>query len=113
VDLRSEDFYRDFARRAFDAIMALQTGEDGFLFSLLGEQFDPDEMGRLTRCQSKRWVLSENGTSVLRASVESLKREKDRLAAKAADPMVGIQQILEKKRAAKQQGEGTTSDDAQ
>lgn len=102
VPLTADDFYSDFAKRVFEAIMALQTSEEGFAFSLLGEQFDPDEMGRLTRCQQKRWVLSENGTSVLRASVEALRQEKERMAAHTADPVSGIQQILAKKRAAKQ-----------
>lgn len=103
VSLTVDDFYSDFAKRVFAAIMELQTGEDGFSFSLLGEQFDPDEMGRLVRCQQKRCALSENGTSVLRASTEALRKEKERLAAHAADPVSGIQQILERKRAAQKQ----------
>ena len=102
VSLCVDDFYSDFAKRVFTAIMEQQTGEDGFSFSLLGEQFDPDEMGRLVRCQQKRCALSENGTSVLRASVEALRKEKERLAARQADPLSGIQQILAGKRAAKQ-----------
>ena len=47
VELCAEDFSTTLGRRMFEAILALQHSEGGFLFSLLGEQFTPDEMVRM------------------------------------------------------------------
>ncbi|MBO7176607.1 MAG: DNA primase, partial [Clostridia bacterium] len=80
--LTESDFTTDFGRRAFSAIVALQRTDGGFLFELLGETFSPDEMGRLTRMEQKRRSLTENGISVLRSAIDTLKagaqREEDR-----------------------------------
>jgi DNA primase len=85
--LTESDFTTDFGRRAFSAIVALQRTDGGFLFELLGETFSPDEMGRLTRMEQKRRSLTENGISVLRSAIDTLKagaqREEDRARSSA------------------------------
>ena len=63
VTLTSEQFFTGFHRRAFEAIMALDESEGGFDFSLLGEFFTADEMGRLAKLEQKRRVLTENSTA--------------------------------------------------
>ena len=68
VSLTADSFVTAFNRRAFEAIMALEAGDGGYEFSLLGEQFDVDEMGRLSRMERARRALSENGTAVLRSA---------------------------------------------
>ena len=78
--------------------MALEAGDGGYEFSLLGEQFDVDEMGRLSRMERARRALSENGTAVLRSAAETLEREKAHRAAKDAAPVDSIRMILEGKR---------------
>ena len=78
--------------------MALEGSAGGFDFSLLGEFFTVEEMGRLARLEQSRRVLSENGTSVLRSSVETLAREKERRAAKDAPPLDSVQLNNEAKR---------------
>ena len=98
VPLTADCFVTAFHRRAFEAIMALDADDQGFEFSLLGESFDVDEMGRLSRMEQARRSLSENGTAVLRASVETLAREKEHRAAKDAAPVDSIRMILEGKR---------------
>lgn len=98
IPLTADSFVTDFHRRAFEGIMALEGSDGGFDFSLLGEFFTVEEMGRLARLEQSRRVLSENGTSVLRSSVETLAREKKRRAAKDAPPLDSIQMILEAKR---------------
>ena len=87
-----------FNRRAFLAVMALEESDDGYDFSLLGEDFSPDEMGRLAKLEQARRALSENGTSVLRAAIETLRRERSRQAVKEAAPLDGINLILAEKR---------------
>ena len=98
VPIGAESFVTSFHRRAFDCIMALEESDGGFDFSLLGEFFTPEEMGRLARLEQARRKLSENGTSVLRAAAETLDREREHKAAKDAPPMDSIQMILAGKR---------------
>ena len=45
-----------------------------FLFSLLGERFTPDEMGRMQKYIQVRSDLTENGAAVFESSVKALKR---------------------------------------
>ena len=98
VELTENDFFSEFSRRAFVKIMELQNSDGGYLFSLLGESFSADEMGRLTRLEIARRSLTENGTNVLRTSIEALRTEKARISAKRADPISGIEQLLAAKR---------------
>ena len=98
VTLTPDDFVTSFNRRAFEEIMALETSDGGYDFSLLGENFSPDEMGRLAKLLQARRVLSENGTGVLRASVDALKAAKVRKQDKDADPMEKLNRLLEEKR---------------
>jgi DNA primase len=98
VELSAEDFVTAFNRRAFLSVMALEESDDGYDFSLLGQDFSPDEMGRLAKLEQARRALSENGTSVLRAAIETLRRERSRQAVKEAAPVDGIQLILAEKR---------------
>ncbi len=97
VSLTPEDFVTEFHRRAFVSILALEADE-GYDFSLLGEYFTVEELGRLSRLEQRRRVLSDNGTAVLRSAVETLAHERERLAANAAAPVDGIEMILAGKR---------------
>ncbi len=98
VPVSSENFITDFHRRAFVRITELEAEDGGYDFSLLGEYFTAEEMGRLSLLEQRRRSLSDNGTSVLRSSVEALAREKERLALKEAAPVDGINMILAGKR---------------
>ncbi len=98
ITLDADCFITAFHRRAFEAIMALETSDDGYDFSLLGESFTADEMGRLSRLEQTRRTFSENGTAVLRAAVETLAREKAHRAAKDTPSVDGINLILAGKR---------------
>ena len=73
IPLSAEDFFTDLGRRIFEAIMKLQNSEGGFLFSLLGETFTPDEMGRIGRMIRARERLSDNGTRVFREHIDRLR----------------------------------------
>lgn len=78
VPLTEEDFFTDFGRRAFRAILALERSDAGFEIGLLGEHFTPEELGRLEKMRIERRGLSENGISVLRESTELLRSEAER-----------------------------------
>ncbi len=98
VAVSAEDFVTDFHRRAFSTILALEADDGGYDFSLMGEYFTVEEMGRLSRLEQRRRALSDNGTSVLRSAVETLLREREHMAAREAEPVDGIRMILAGKR---------------
>ncbi len=74
VSLAEGDFFTDFGKRVFNAIMEI---DDNSVFdtSLLGEFFTPEEQGRIMRLELSRRDLSDNGPEVFAESVTSLKRE--------------------------------------
>ena len=79
--------------------MQMETEEGGFNYSLLGEDFAPDEMGRLQSMLQRRRALSENGTAVLRASVETLKEQKQKSDSReSGDAMESIKHLLDAKK---------------
>jgi len=94
--LCSDDFFSDFHRRAFETVISLQK-QDQYDFSLLGEYFTPDEMGRLQGLEQKRRALTENGKTVFLQCVEALKKEKQ-LSSGGEDGIDEIRRLLESKR---------------
>ena len=98
VPLTRDSFVTAFHRNVFTVIMALEESDGGFDFSLLGEYFTVEEMGRLARLEQTRRSLSENGTAVLRAAVETLTRARERQVAQEAPPVDSIHMILAGKR---------------
>ena len=98
VAITRDSFVTAFHRNVFTVIMALEESDGGFDFSLLGEYFTVEEMGRLARLEQVRRSLTENGTSVLRAAADTLATAKEREAAKDAPPVDSINMILAGKR---------------
>lgn len=98
VSLTADDFVTAFNRRVFEAIMEMENSDGGFSTAVLGEQFDPDEMGRLAKLAQARRNLSENGQSVLKAAVRTLQDEKNAVTKDDAPPEDSLERLLEKKR---------------
>ena len=98
VSLTADDFVTAFNRRVFEAIMELENSDGGFSTAALGEQLDPDEMGRLAKLAQARRNLSENGQSVLKAAVRTLQDEKNAVTKDDAPPEDSLERLLEKKR---------------
>lgn len=71
--IAKEDFYTEFGGRVFEAIVALEKSDGGYMYSLLGEYFTPDEMGRMQGMEYKRRQLVSNGKDVFSASIAALK----------------------------------------
>ena len=76
--ITKEDFYTDFGGRVFEAIVELERSEGGYMYSLLGEHFTPDEMGRMQGMEYKRRQLASNGKDVFSASIDALKEAKNK-----------------------------------
>ena len=98
VPLTRDSFVTAFHRNVFTVIMALEESDGGFDFSLLGEYFTVEEMGRLARLEQVRRSLTENGTAVLRAAAATLAQAREKQAAKEAPPVDRIHMILAGKR---------------
>ena len=75
VRLQKQDFFSEFHGRVFEKMMELVSAGE-YDFSLLGQFFTPDEMGRLEGLEQKRRALTENGREMFIQCVETVKREK-------------------------------------
>ena len=63
VELEKEDFFSEFYSKVFSHICELESGGE-YDFSLLGQFFSPEEIGRLEGLMQKRRELAENGFDV-------------------------------------------------
>ena len=97
VQISDEDFFSDFHRRVFLKIVELQK-DDQFEFSMLGQFFSADEVGRLQGLEQKRRQLTENGRTVFAQCAEALKNEKRMAEAIDAGGVDEIKKMLESKR---------------
>ena len=95
LELCADDFVTELGKRIFEAVCELENGESGFDYSLLGEKFSPDEMGRMQKMIRMRRELSENGREVLQSSIDRLRAESKKANAKSADDRIAA---LEAKR---------------
>ena len=97
IQLSADDFFSDFHKRVFEKIVELQK-ENQFDFSMLGQFFSPDEMGRLQGLEQKRRALSENGKNVFVQCVDALQREKSLSSSGEESGIDEIRRLLESKR---------------
>ena len=96
--LMAQDFFTAFGRRAFEAIVAAHESPEGFSAPALEQSFTPDEVGRLQRMEQGRRALSENGPSVFREAIATLKRSREQRADRENEDVVsGIAAILARK----------------
>ena len=100
AELSPTDFFSAFHSRVFEKIVELESAGE-YDFSLLGQYFNPDEMGRLEGLVQKRRELSVNGTEVFMQCIDTLKKEKN--LSKGEDSISDILRVLETKRGAKPQ----------
>ena len=71
------------------------------MYSLLGEYFTPDEMGRIQRMEQKRRALTSNGADVFESCIRTLKTAK----AKENEASDWISQLTKKQELLKQKKE--------
>ncbi len=95
ISLGENDFFTDFGKRVFNAIMEIDK-DSVFESSLLGEFFTPEEQGRIMRFELSRRDLSDNGSAVFAESVASLRRETS--YAGGDDPVGDLLSIIKNKR---------------
>ncbi len=101
VELKREDFFSEFHARVFAEICELEKNKE-YDFSLLGEKFSAEEIGRLQGLIQKRISLTENGFDVFAKCAETLKSEKK---LSGEDTIDDIRLLLERKRGGKNNGD--------
>ncbi len=99
IKLSPDDFYSDFNRRVFEEIMERCDGSRLFDYGDLAEDFNPDEMGRITSMIERRRPLTANGEDVLSDMIERLRAEKaQKRFSEAGDTRSAIEDILARQR---------------
>ena len=78
IELSAEDFVTAFGKKIFEAIIEVSKTNGEFLYSMLGQFFTADEMGRLEKMRQNRLSLTENGYDILDVSISALKTEKEK-----------------------------------
>ena len=97
TELCEDDFITDFNRRVFAAIMKMHRSESGFRFEMLGEEFSPDEMGRIEKMEITRQQLTQNGSDAFLSAVGTLREAKNHEAMKNSDLSTHLAFLREKK----------------
>ncbi len=89
LSLSAEDFKTSFGRRVFEAI---ERQEGRAELGMLGAEFSVEEISRISDMQRKRAELAKNDETVLRDSIQTLKKEKD--VAQSGDELEDAMKII-------------------
>jgi len=98
IELSTDDFVTEFNRRVFAAIMRMHGSEHGLREELLGEEFSPDEMGRIQRMEIARQQLTENGPPVFRSAVQVLRDIREQKSVKESSLSDRIEYLRKKRK---------------
>lgn len=96
-EIGTDDFFTDFGKKAFNAIIDLESN-GGYIYALLGEYFNPDEMSALEDMQQRRRSLAENGPEVFKTSIDVLRGETVKEKANASGGQSLEDKLAEKRR---------------
>ncbi len=94
ISLSPEDFFTALGRKIFEKLLEITDEAGKYEFGMLGEDFSPDEMGRITELRIRREKLSLNSEDILIDSINKLKGEKEL----GEDSLSDIEKILARKR---------------
>lgn len=95
--LATNDFYTDLNRRVFEFIkQSYEAGANNV--DDINEAFTPEEVGRITKMKIGRMQLAENGISVLRESIASLRDSMQKKVAEKVSTIDDLNKLLSSKR---------------
>ena len=95
--LSADDFYTELNRRVFQFIKQSYM-VDGSSIDDINEAFTPEEVGRITKMKICRMQLAENGISVLRESIASLRDSMQKKVAEKVSTIDDLNKLLSSKR---------------
>ena len=100
AEIVADDFVTAFGRRIFEVLCELENSEGGYAKTMLGQFFEPAEMGRIERIEQDRRRLSRNDREVFHAFIEQIKKEKQAcVPASGFDDLKARQELLRKSKA--------------
>ena len=95
--LTEDDFFTALGKRIFEYLKtAYGEGDDSYVG--IGEVFNEDEVGRITRMKISRMQLTDNGREVLTSAIAALKKSVDKKASQKTNTYEGLNQLLMRKR---------------
>lgn len=95
--LAPSDFYTEFNRRVFEFLINSYNGEHTS-YEDMNEVFTAEEMGRIRRMKINRMELTSSNDSILRESIDNLKRSLEKKEASQVKTFEGLDAILKRKR---------------
>ena len=95
--LTEDDFITDLNKRIFSYLgRAFLEGDENLI--TINEEFNQDEIGRISRMKIRRMELTTNDDSVLLECVDNLKKSVDKKVSEKTDTIDKLNEILFKKR---------------
>ena len=91
--LTAEDFYTEFNRRVFEFLKNHYTPSENCVEDF-NEEFSSDEIGRITKMKINRMQLAENGLSVLRESIDSLRNSIKKKSAEKVSSIDDLNRLI-------------------
>ena len=93
IALCADDFFTEFGKRVFNALISCETH---FELGMLSESFTQDEVSRIVKMQVDRDQLSKNDLSVLEDHIRTLKSESADMP--DGDTLDDIQNLINRKK---------------
>lgn len=90
--LSADDFYTEFNKRIFEFVKKCYVSDDKV--DEMNEIFSPEEIGRITKMKINRMQLAENGPSVLRESIDSLRSSLQRKNAETVSSIDDLNKLI-------------------
>lgn len=97
MEITEEDFCTAFGKKLFHNLLERYSQNGTFDYGVLGEDFSPEEMARITQLMNARDSLKSNENEVLRDSISVIKEEKTKFDKNNTDFEV-LQEIIDKKK---------------
>lgn len=91
--LTADDFYTEFNRRVFEFLKNHYTPSENYVEDF-NEEFSSEEIGRITKMKINRMQLAENGLSVLRESIDSLRNSIKKKSAEKVSSIDDLNRLI-------------------
>ena len=95
-ELSPDDFVTSFNRRVFEKILEMYRSYGKFDIGFIQEDFNVNEISRITKMLIDRQTLESNGADVLESCIKSLKAEKNR--EDAVSSMDSLEDLFKRKK---------------
>ncbi len=103
--VEEDDFFTSFNKRVFSSVKKIMREEGRVDVSVLGAEYSPDEMGRITGMRVARAGLENNGHEVFEENVRAMRKHTGGLTRVQTGGIDDILSIIKSKSAAERKGD--------